>query len=144
MIKKIDKRGHEIGSHTHLHNLLTDLNRKEFCKDLTKSIKSIEDVVGKKVTLFRAPAFSIGNNNLWVLEELIKNKIEIDCSFFTGQKRNGGIKKYDINEPIVLNYNGLKIKEFPLNSHKLLNTSIIFSGGGYFRFFSFLYFEKTL
>ena len=30
-------------------------------------------------------------------------------------------------------YNGISLKELPINTHKFLNKSFIFSGGGYFR-----------
>ena len=78
IIKKIVNHGFEIGSHTHLHQLVYEQDRKTFKNDVEKSIKFLEDCSGKKVTSFRAPGFSITkkiNGHLkffmsWVLQKI--------------------------------------------------------------------------
>ena len=40
---------------------------------------------------------------------------------------------YSKAKPSLLHYNGVSLKEFPINTHKILNKPFIFSGGGYFR-----------
>ena len=52
IIDQITKRGIEIGSHTHLHQLIYENDEKTFYKDVEKSIKTIEDCSGKKVRCF--------------------------------------------------------------------------------------------
>ena len=42
IIKEIDSRGFEIGSHTHFHQLVYTQNKDEFHKDVKRSIKTIE------------------------------------------------------------------------------------------------------
>ncbi|MDD2577425.1 MAG: DUF3473 domain-containing protein, partial [Bacteroidales bacterium] len=39
--------------------------------------------------------------------------------------------------PCIIEYNGIKLKEFPINYKSVLSKGIIFSGGGYFRFFPY-------
>ena len=39
--------------------------------------------------------------------------------------------------PCIIEYNGIKLKEFPINYRKFLSKGIIYSGGGYFRFFPY-------
>ena len=78
IIHQITKRGIEIGSHTHLHQLIYKNDEKTFYKDVEKSIKTIEDCSGKKVRCFRAPGFSITNKNKWAFEILYELGIEID------------------------------------------------------------------
>ena len=46
IVQKIDKLGHEIGTHSDLHQLIHQQTRTEFKEDLSKSIKSIEDLIG--------------------------------------------------------------------------------------------------
>ena len=134
VVIEIDKRGHEIGSHSDMHKLLFSLNRQEFKEDLNNSISSIESLINKKVKYYRAPSFSITNKNSWVFEELINFGIEIDCSIFPAKRSNGGFKNFISNKPSIIKTNDNKeIKEFPINTIKILNKNIIFSGGGYFR-----------
>ena len=54
IIKEIDSRGFEIGSHTHFHQLVYTQNKDEFHNDVKRSIKTIESCIGKKVKCFRA------------------------------------------------------------------------------------------
>ena len=133
IIKKIDALGYEIASHSDLHQLTYEFNKTEFSSDLERSIKSIEDITGKKVTSYRAPGFSIKEENLWVFDELIKYGIEIDCSVFPVDRAHGGLKKYGYQEPAYIERTEGIIKEFPINFHTILGKDIIFSGGGYFR-----------
>jgi len=133
IVKKIDNFGHEIGTHSDMHQLAYEFTKEEFRQDLERSIKSIEDVVGKKVRAYRAPGFSLMHQNQWVFEELIKNGIEIDCSVFPAKRAHGGFKEFGYAQPAYIEVGGSKIKEFPINLYPLFGKNIIFSGGGYFR-----------
>lgn len=133
ILKQIDSFGHEIASHSDMHQLAYEFNRDEFRQDLERSVKSIEDVIGKKVRAYRAPGFSLMYKNKWVFEELIKNGIEIDCSVFPAKRAHGGFEEFGYAEPAYIKVDGSKIKEFPINLYPVLGKNIIFSGGGYFR-----------
>lgn len=134
IIKKIDSLGYEIGTHSDMHQLAYEQSKEEFAKDLDLSIKSIKDITGKKVRAYRAPGFSIKDENKWVFEILLDRDIEVDCSIFPTKRAHGGFENFGVAEPAIVNINGLKIKEFPINLYKIGNKNIIFSGGGYFRF----------
>jgi len=133
ILQKIDSCGYEIASHSDMHQLAYEFNREEFRQDLDRSIKSIEDVIGKKVRAYRAPGFSLMNQNKWVFEELIENGIEMDCSVFPAKRAHGGFEEFGYAEPAYIEVDGAKIKEFPINIYPIFGKSIIFSGGGYFR-----------
>jgi len=133
VLKKIDKMGFEIATHSDRHQLAYEQNREQFKKDLERSIKSIEDVIGKKVRIYRAPGFSIKKENRWAFEELAKLGIEIDCSIFPAKRAHGGFEEYGYAKPNIIEINGIKLKEFPINLFKIGKLNIIFSGGGYFR-----------
>jgi peptidoglycan-N-acetylglucosamine deacetylase len=133
IIREISDRGLEIGSHTHLHQLAYQQDRQTFYNDVEKSIKTLEDCIGKKVTSFRAPGFSITKNNLWAFEVLHELGITKDSSIFPAGRAHGGLPSYGTAIPSIIEYNGLNLKEFPINTHAILGKPFIFSGGGYFR-----------
>ena len=133
IIKKIDRAGYEIGTHSHLHQLAHTQNRQSYANDLSKSIKILEDTISKKVTSYRAPGFSIKEQNKWAFECLIENGIEIDCSIFPAKRSHGGFASFEKAKPCIIECEGGSIKEFPINLHYTLGRPFIFSGGGYFR-----------
>lgn len=133
IIKKIDSFGSELGSHTNMHQLMYEQNRAEVKEDLLKSIDILQSITGKKVTSFRAPGFSITEKNKWVLEVLAENGITHDSSIFPAGRAHGGFPSYSIAEPSIIELNGYKLKEFPINTASILSKKWIYSGGGYFR-----------
>jgi len=133
VLKKIDSLGYEIATHSDKHQLAYEQTKDEFRKDLDFSIKSIEDIIGKKVTTYRAPGFSIKEENKWVFEELVSQGIEIDCSVFPSKRSHGGFESYGHTKPSLIDVNGVKLKEFPINLFEFAGKNLIFSGGGYFR-----------
>ena len=133
IIREISDRGFEIASHTHLHQLAYEQDRKVFYNDVEKSIKTIEDCTGTKVSSFRAPGFSITENNKWAFEVLHELGITKDRSVFPAGRAHGGLPSFGSSIPSIIDYNGIKLKEFPINTHSILGKSFIFSGGGYFR-----------
>ena len=133
IIREISDRGFEIGSHTHLHQLAYEQDQKTFYNDVEKSIKTLEDCSGEKVTSFRAPGFSITENNKWAFEVLYELGITKDSSVFPAARAHGGLTSYNAATPSIIEYNGIKLKEFPINTHGVLGKPFIFSGGGYFR-----------
>ena len=135
VIREIDAQGHEIGSHTYMHQLIYEQKREVFANDLKASIALLEDLIGKKVTAFRAPGFSLTDNVLWVFEELIYNGITHDSSIFPAPRAHGGFSRIIFERPQFIEYNGVLIKEFPINTKLIINKRIVYSGGGYFRFF---------
>jgi polysaccharide deacetylase family protein (PEP-CTERM system associated) len=142
IVVEIVNRGYEIGSHTHLHQLAYEQNRNEFYQDVDRSIKVLEDVSGKKIKMFRAPGFSITEKNKWAFELLHELGIEIDSSVFPTGRAHGGMPSYGIAKPSILKYNGIQLKEYPINTHSLLGKSFIYSGGGYFRLFPYYMLKK--
>ena len=133
VIKEISNRGFEVATHSHTHQLAYEQDRKTFKKDVEKSIKTLEDCIGKKVTSFRAPGFSITENNKWAFEVLHELGITKDSSVFPALRAHGGLPTYRSALPSIIEYNGIKLKEFPINTHTFLGKPFIFSGGGYFR-----------
>lgn len=133
IIKKIDALGYEIATHSDLHQLAYEQKKIEFKEDLKRSVHSIESVIGKKVITYRAPGFSIKEENKWAFEALIEEGIEVDCSIFPAKRAHGGFEQFGYAEPAYININGQRLKEFPINLFQIFGKNLIFSGGGYFR-----------
>lgn len=135
VVKKIASEGHEIGSHSHAHKWVNKMTPDEFREDTHAAVASIEDLIGKKVVSFRAPAFSIGESNKWAFEILAENGIENDASIFPGVRDFGGFPNFTEQQPCIIEYNGILINEFPIRLYSLpiLHKQLAYSGGGYFR-----------
>lgn len=144
VVKTIVERGHEIGCHSNVHSWLTTLSSEELRKDIHDAIATLEDLSGQKVRFFRAPAFSIGDQNKYALEVLVDNGIEIDSSIFPAVRDFGGFASFASEEPSIIRYNGIELKEFPICTTKLLGKSVAYSGGGYFRLFPLSFVKKRM
>lgn len=139
VIRQIHADGHEIGCHSYQHELSFRFDREEFKEDVEKSKKLIEDLIGESINSFRAPGFSISDQNIWALEVLSELGFEYDCSLFPAAHDYGGFSTYGKVEPAIINLpNGKQIKEFPINIQHIFGKNIVFSGGGFFRFFPYV------
>lgn len=137
IIKLIDAMGHEVGSHSYSHQLVSTLSVREFQQDLGRSVYVIEDLIGKKVNVFRAPGFSVTRKTPWVVQVLHQHGIEIDCSIALGRHTHGGEGAFPCKKPRLIGYEGMTVKEFPLNARDVGGLKVLFSGGGYFRLFPY-------
>lgn len=133
IIRRIHEEGYEIATHSDTHQLAYEQSRREFAEDLRRSIGSIEQITGVKVKAYRAPGFSLKEENKWVFEELAANGIEMDCSIFPAARSHGGFASFGHAQPAIVEMNGIKLKEFPINLYEIAGRNLIFSGGGYFR-----------
>lgn len=141
IVKRIAEK-YQIGSHTMNHQLAWQQSRTEFKKDVTSSIQLLEDLAGKKIKIFRAPGFSIGEKEGWTFEILYEAGITTDCSVFPAHHAHGGMASYTNPIPGWIEYQGIRMKEFPVNYKKIAGKHIIFSGGGYFRLIPYFLLEK--
>lgn len=144
IIRKIQKRGHEIGCHSNIHTWLNKMTEEECREDTRCALDSLEQCLGEKVKSYRAPAFSIGESNKWAFEMLVENGIERDSSVFPASRDFGGFPHFGQKMPCIVEYNGVRIKEFPICTTKVLGKELAYSGGGYFRFFPLKFVENEM
>lgn len=133
IIKEIALRGHEIACHSYQHQLAYRFDKKSFLQDTLKAKKLLEDLIGNEVVAYKAPSFSITEENTYALEALIELGFKYDCSIFPRKRECGGFKNYGESLPKIFKSDKGIIKEFPMNLFSLLGQRIAFSGGGYFR-----------
>ncbi len=133
VIRRIDELGFEVASHGHLHQLAYQQTPRQFRDDIVRSIRTLEDVTGRKVRCFRAPGFSVMRGMPWVFEVLVEQGIEYDSSIFPAPRGHGGFAGFGAVQPALIECAGGRLKEFPISLGSLFGKRIVFSGGGYFR-----------
>jgi peptidoglycan/xylan/chitin deacetylase (PgdA/CDA1 family) len=69
-VKRIVAEGHELGSHTLTHPRLTEIPEDEVLSEITGGLEAIEEVLGERPKLFRAPGFYAERRELAIVEEL--------------------------------------------------------------------------
>lgn len=68
--------------------------------------------------------------------------ITTDSSIFPAARAHGGFPSYKEPTPSLLKYQGITLKELPINYATLFGKPIIYSGGGYFRLFPYSLIKK--
>jgi peptidoglycan-N-acetylglucosamine deacetylase len=133
LVKAIHAAGHEIGSHSDNHQLVHHLTPERFKQDLLNSIKSLEDLTGRKVRAYRSPGFSITKDSSWAFSILAESGIELDSSIFASRHAHCELPVFRVAEPVVIEQGGMILKQFPVVPGYFCARRINFSGGGYFR-----------
>lgn len=144
VIRKIQAKGHEIGCHSNIHTWLNKMTETECREDTHQAVDRLEQCIGEKVKSYRAPAFSIGEKNKWAFEILAENGIERDASIFPAARDFGGFPHFGQKTPCVVEYNGIRLKEFPVCTTKVMGKEMAYSGGGFFRFFPLSFVKKEM
>ena len=80
LVDMVRAAGHEIGSHGYLHQKAYDLGPERFRSDLRESLRVLSQICGERVTMFRAPEWSINERSLWALDALAAEGVGIDAS----------------------------------------------------------------
>lgn len=144
VVRRIEQKGHEIGCHSNRHTWLNKMTYEEVKEDTRTAVDALEQCIGKKVKSYRAPAFSIGENNKWAFEILAECGIERDASVFPAKRDFGGFPQFGHKTPTMIVYNESRIKEFPICTTRLAGKELAYSGGGYFRFFPLGFIQKEM
>lgn len=145
LVKEILSRGHEIGSHGMWHTMVTRQTREEFKEDVRTSKKTIEDITGKVVQLYRSSSWSICEKTIWALEILEEEGFICDSSIQPFKTPLSGMKKV-ICEPFypIINDRKLKLIEFPSTVLSLWKFRIPFAGGLYLRLLPYQMLSKSM
>ena len=134
LIKKISDDGNEIACHYNFHDELSkdSLNKIEYNLEQAKDI--LENASSQKILGFRAPKFSITQNNIETYK-LIEKHFEYDSSFL--------IDRHDTSS-LFLNKNKIKdLKIFPIYFEKLYKFKLKL-GGSYFKILPEYFIKKFL
>ena len=78
-IEAVLAAGHEIGSHGYHHARAYDLGPDAFRHDLRASVRALAAAGAPRVTMFRAPEWSINDRSLWALQTLVEEGVHARC-----------------------------------------------------------------
>lgn len=137
IVKLIQSQKHEIGCHSYHHTWMNKMTKEEAREDTYAAVTALEQCVGQKVLSYRAPAFSIGEQNRWMIDILSENGITRDSSVYPAKRDFGGFPAFGSQTPCILECDGISLKEYPISMTSLFGKQLAYSGGGYFRFFPF-------
>jgi polysaccharide deacetylase family protein (PEP-CTERM system associated) len=132
VVRRIYDGGHEIGSHSYWHRLVYQQSPDEFRDDLRRSRDVLEAIIGRPVTMYRAPSFSITKRSLWALPILVEEGIEVDSSVYPVVHDRYGIPGFP-TVPHQVDTRSGPIWEVPPAVSKFASIHLPVGGGGYFR-----------
>jgi polysaccharide deacetylase family protein (PEP-CTERM system associated) len=136
LVRRVEAEGHEIGTHGFSHSLIYKQAPELFQQELTRAIKYLEDLTGRKVLGHRAPFFSITKDSLWALDILGDLGIKYDSSIFPVLNYRYGIPDAP-RFPYTIKGERHEFVEFPISTLKLPGFTMPISGGAYFRIYPY-------
>ncbi len=136
MVRAIRAAGHEVGSHGYGHRLIYEQTPDEFRQDLRHSVRALEDCIGERVELYRAPSFSITARSEWALDVLIEEGIRIDSSVYPIRHDRYGLPDAALEPHLITRPSG-RIWEYPPPVSPVWGLNVPAGGGGYLRLYPY-------
>jgi polysaccharide deacetylase family protein (PEP-CTERM system associated) len=133
LVRTFLQQGHEVQSHGYSHRPLFAMSRLELQRELEFARKSVEDVAGVEVTMFRAQDFSILQANLWALELVAAAGFKVDSSIFPIRTKRYGIANWPAGPTRWRSQSGAVLLEVPVAVLRCGAVGLPVAGGGYFR-----------
>jgi len=133
LVREIERRGHEIGTHGYGHQLVYDLTPEQFRRDVGKSLDYLSKATSKPILGYRAPGFSINSSCMWALDVLVELGLRYDTSIFPMKRNHGGFAEFSGEAGWISTPKGNQILEVPVTPTKLFGKKMYLFGGGYFR-----------
>ncbi len=132
-VNRIAADGHEIASHGYGHVNVFQQSPEEFRQDIRKSKRQLEDLTGKSVFGYRAPAFSITKDALWAPEIIAEEGFLYDSSINPAVAVRNGIASWPSSTIQLTFESGKTLVEFPMATVPVLGKQLPVAGGGYHR-----------
>ncbi|MDR3453995.1 MAG: DUF3473 domain-containing protein [Rhodoferax sp.] len=129
LVRQIVKEGHELASHGYGHERVTDQTEAAFFADIHLAKIVLEDLADSEITGYRAPSFSIGTDNLWAFDCLVRAGYRYSSSIYPIRHDHYGMP----DSPRFAHEVRPGLTEIPITTMRVLNRNLPSSGGGYFR-----------
>jgi len=139
LIRAISERGHEVASHGYAHQRIDTQSPDQFREETRRSKRIIEDAIGQPIIGYRAASYSITAKTIWALEILKEEGFLYDSSIFPVWHDLYGIPDYHRFCHLLNGHGGSEMVEFPLSTLRLAGINIPIAGGGYLRFFPYVF-----
>ncbi len=143
LVREISAAGHEVASHGYSHQLCVGQPASELHRDLERSKKVLEDILGSAVHGYRAPSFSISREVLALIREA---GYSYDASYnsFALNSRYGRLSADVYRRKGIAMDLGEGFYELPLSNLRIWGRSLPCSGGGYFRLLPEMVFKRAV
>lgn len=143
LVREISAAGHEVASHGYSHQLCVGQPASELRRDLERSKKVLEDILGSAVHGYRAPSFSISREVLALIREA---GYSYDASYnsFALNSRYGRLSADVHRRKGIAMDLGEGFYELPLSNLRIWGRSLPCSGGGYFRLLPEMVFKRAV
>jgi len=143
LVREISAAGHEVASHGYSHQLCLGQPASELRRDLERSKKVLEDILGSAVHGYRAPSFSISREVLALIREA---GYSYDASYnsFALNSRYGRLSADVYRRKGIAMDLGEGFYELPLSNLRIWGRSLPCSGGGYFRLLPEMVFKRAV
>lgn len=128
VVRDIVANGHELASHGYGHERASDQTPDSFYADINVAKLLLEDLSGCEVKGYRAPSFSIGEQNLWAFECLERAGYHYSSSIYPIHHDHYGMPNAPRHAHAIGN-----LLEIPATTLRFFNRNWPASGGGYFR-----------
>jgi succinoglycan biosynthesis protein ExoA len=138
LLRAIHDAGHEVGCHGYWHRLIYEQTPEVFREDLCRARDVTQDIIGERVTAYRAPSFSITPRSLWALDVLMEEGFEIDSSIYPTYHDRYGLAGSPL-EPYRIVRQAGELWEFPMTVVRRLGYPLPIGGGGYFRLYPYAF-----
>ncbi len=83
LVRRIADAGHEVGCHGDTHRRIFEMTPPEFREEVRRSRDTLREIVGRPVTAFRAPEWSMLRADNPALAVLVEEGFSIDSSLTT-------------------------------------------------------------
>lgn len=140
LIKRMVDEGHELASHGLNHRRATTMTRQEFIDDVTTSKKILEDAGGVAVKGYRAPSFSVNDDNQWIYEVLVDLGFDYSSSTYPIEHDLYGVPQW----PRFKYERAEGITEIPIPTIVKGDKKVGIGGGGYFRLYPYWLSRKRI
>ena len=140
LIKRIVEEGHELASHGLNHRRATTMTRDEFIDDVKTSKAILEDAGGVAVKGYRAPSFSVNDDNQWIYEVLVELGFEYSSSTYPISHDFYGVPEW----PRFKYQRPEGITEIPIPTIVKNDKNVGIGGGGYFRLYPYWLSRKRI
>lgn len=133
VVRRIVDGGHELASHGYGHHRASEQSRAEFCDDIGRAKRILEDIAGHEVKGYRAPSFSIGHSNLWAFDCLLESGYRYSSSVYPVKHDHYGMPDaprfpFEVRPGLI---------EIPVTTARMMSRNVPTGGGGYFRLFPY-------
>lgn len=132
LVRRIQRGGHELASHSYDHGLVYNKTPESFRADLRRAKSAIEDASGVAVTGYRAPSYSVVERSLWALDVLVDEGYNYDSSIYPIRHDRYGIPTWPRHIHRIERPGG-SLWELPGSTVNYVGLNLPMGGGGYFR-----------